>query len=162
MRSVVFLRGGAHLDRNDEYSGSSQQLVLPSLAFMWGRARLSGKEAGVSRQVSLQFPDGTVLHSWEDRKLDVGSTVTARGRPWVVSVVDPDTDGRYVVESYAGELRPRRNPPRAVPSPWVDCQRCSWRHYPGTRRTGHSWEVATVCSNCGAVLPIPVEDAPAA
>jgi hypothetical protein len=43
---------------------------------------------------------------------------------------------------------------RVVPSPWVDCGACGWRHYPDSgRRQGP--RVPTTCANCGQVLEAP-------
>ena len=40
-----------------------------------------------------------------------------------------------------------------VPVPWIDCGRCGWRHYPQSKVGG--WSVtATVCTACGATLPL--------
>ncbi len=44
-----------------------------------------------------------------------------------------------------------RNKPRVIPAPWLDCDRCGWRHYPS--RTQDSWRLVTVCESCGALLP---------
>ena len=45
------------------------------------------------------------------------------------------------------------NRTRTIPVPWVDCETCSWRHYPST--TDGRWHIATTCLNCGADLTIP-------
>jgi hypothetical protein len=107
----------------------------------------------VSRHITCQFPDGTVEHRWEDGLLEVGSTLTIRGGVWVVSVVDPYVSGRYLLERHAGEAKAVRRP-RPIPTPWVDCRQCSWRHYPSAVRGQAGWDVAAACSNCGAMLPL--------
>jgi len=44
-----------------------------------------------------------------------------------------------------------RNKPPVIPAPWLDCDRCGWRHYPS--RTQDSWRLVTVCESCGKLLP---------
>ncbi len=40
---------------------------------------------------------------------------------------------------------------RAVPSPWLDCARCGWRHYPDVaQRRGP--QLPSACTNCGSRL----------
>lgn len=42
---------------------------------------------------------------------------------------------------------------RVIPVPWIDCERCAWRHYPSTN--GGRWHIATACASCGAALSVP-------
>jgi hypothetical protein len=46
--------------------------------------------------------------------------------------------------------QPGRTGARTIPVPWIDCNACSWRHYPGTTRG--LWHIATTCVACGAEL----------
>jgi len=48
--------------------------------------------------------------------------------------------------------KPIRNKPRLVPAPWLDCERCGWRHYPSQMRGGRGWALALVCTSCGTEL----------
>ena len=44
-----------------------------------------------------------------------------------------------------------RTAPREVPAPWVDFERCGWRHFP--HMTGGRWVVtASTCTSCGSSL----------
>jgi hypothetical protein len=52
------------------------------------------------------------------------------------------------------------NRTRTIPVPWIDCTKCSLRHYPST--TKGRWFMATACMGCGTELTIPVEADPAA
>jgi hypothetical protein len=72
----------------------------------------------------------------------------ARGRGRIPPWVEPEA-----VEP----VRAPQNRSRPVPSPWLDCDRCGWRHYPGFER--QAWEVVTVCASCGAELPARRADA---
>lgn len=45
------------------------------------------------------------------------------------------------------------NRTRTIPVPWVDCDACTWRHFPST--SNGRWHIATTCMNCGAELTIP-------
>jgi hypothetical protein len=43
---------------------------------------------------------------------------------------------------------------REIPAPWIDCESCSWRHYPDTsRRRGPQFPEA--CARCGTTLTRP-------
>lgn len=106
----------------------------------------------MSCHIVCQFPDGTVEHRWEQGLLEVGSTITIRGGVWAVSVVDPYVDGRYLVKEHVGKAKPALRQGRPIPSPWVDCGQCSWRHYPNKVRGRMGWDIAASCSNCGAEL----------
>jgi hypothetical protein len=46
------------------------------------------------------------------------------------------------------------NRTRTIPVPWIDCETCSWRHFPST--SNGRWHIATTCANCGGELTIPV------
>jgi len=49
---------------------------------------------------------------------------------------------------------PRSSWKRDVPSPWIDCESCGWRHYVDTgQRLGPSFP--ETCSRCGAQLAEP-------
>jgi len=46
---------------------------------------------------------------------------------------------------------------REVPSPWIDCASCGWRHYPDTsQRRGPP--LPTECARCGDSLAPPPRD----
>jgi hypothetical protein len=54
---------------------------------------------------------------------------------------------------------PKSSWKREVPSPWIDCASCGWRHYPDTgQRRGPSFP--ETCSSCGAQLAQPPRDEP--
>jgi len=49
---------------------------------------------------------------------------------------------------------PKSSWKREVPSPWIDCESCGWRHYPDTsQRSGPSFP--ETCSSCSAQLTTP-------
>jgi hypothetical protein len=53
--------------------------------------------------------------------------------------------------------RPPANRARPVPSPWIDCTACGWRHFPAMDHG--AWRiVAERCSSCGAALAKPARE----
>ena len=56
----------------------------------------------------------------------------------------PTTIGPY------STAQPGTSRKRTVPAPWIDCERCAWRHYPSV--SGGSWHLVTACVSCGAPL----------
>ena len=57
----------------------------------------------------------------------------------------------WVEPAVVETVRMPANRSRPVPSPWLDCGRCGWRHYPGFEQA--SWKVVTACASCSAPLP---------
>jgi hypothetical protein len=54
---------------------------------------------------------------------------------------------------------PKSSWKREVPSPWIDCESCGWRHYPdASRRRLPSYP--ETCTRCGRTLPPPPRDDP--
>ena len=68
----------------------------------------------------------------------------------LVPVAAADLSSGVQEELDDAPARVTRSKPRPIPDPWIDCERCGWRHYPASVSGG--WRLVTTCTSCGTRL----------
>jgi hypothetical protein len=66
------------------------------------------------------------------------------------SRLESETGERLTRVAGYSVTQPGTSVKRVIPAPWIDCQHCSWRHYPSI--SGGRWHIATRCVSCGKMI----------